>query len=42
MAQVGMAFAIRARALGGSGGMLLQEIFGFLDHLRVFLVHTEG
>ena len=32
-AQVGVAFALRA----------CVEIFGFfLDHLRVFLVHSEG
>ena len=45
MAQAGVAFALRACsacALGGSGGMLPQEIFGFLDLLRAFLVHSEG
>ena len=45
MAQVGVAFALRARsacALEGSGGMLSQENFGLLDHLRAFLVYSEG
>ena len=45
MAQVGVAFALRThsvRALGGSGGILPQENFGFIDHLRAFLVHSEG
>ena len=40
-----MALALRTRSvreLGGSGGMLPQEILGFLDLLRVFLVHFEG
>ena len=27
---------------GGLGGMLPQENFGFLDHPRAFLVHSEG
>ena len=44
MACVGVAFALHARSvpslceLGGYGGMLPQENFGFLDP-RVFLVH---
>ena len=45
MANVGVASALRvhsARVLGGSGGMLPQENFGFLDHPRAFLVHSEG
>ena len=42
---VGVALALRARSvceLGGSGGTLPQENFGFLDLLRVFLVHFRG
>ena len=40
-----MALALCAHStcvLGGSEGMLPQEDFGFLDHLKVFLVHFQG
>ena len=45
MAQVGVAFALctrSAHALGGSGDMAPLENFGFLDHLRALMVHSEG
>ena len=41
---MGMTLAIHicVCALGGCGGMLPQEMFGFLDPLRVFLAHSGG